>query len=439
MLFRIYIGLALFAALPAWSQVEPSATGPSSSAATEMQTPPPVSGEAYPTATGSEGRSNYLSAGLSVNTAYDDNVLPSGGSKPTGDSTYMIDPTFMMDQTSPRSHRTFTYSAGFTLYEHNSELNSLNQNVSAFYLYRLSPHITFDVRDSFVQSSNVFDQPYGGVPGSTQAPTESVVAPFAEERSNVATGSLSYQVSRNVMIGGSGTSSVMTYPNSAQASGIANSNSLAGSAFYSRRLSNTQYMGVSYQYSSMKAATPMSESDTQIHTISSYYTVYLKHALSISVSGGPQNFTVTESPLPASGSWTPALTASMGWQTGRVNIAASYSREISGAGGLLGAFKSNFTSVSARWQMARNWTLGSAANYGSNTSATPLSFSSNQGGHSVSLTASVQHPIGERIAAEAGYNRLSQSYGGVAVISANPDSDRVYVSISYQLRRPLGR
>ena len=70
MLTRICLSLALLVAMPGWSQVEPSATGPPPSSQDAMQTPPPVSGESYPTATGSEARSNYLRAGFSLSNTW---------------------------------------------------------------------------------------------------------------------------------------------------------------------------------------------------------------------------------------------------------------------------------------------------------------------------------------------------------------------------------
>ncbi len=51
------------------------------------------------------------------------------------------------------------------------------------------------------------------------------------------------------MIGAGGTFTESNYPNPAEASGLYNSNSGGGSAFYSQRLSSTQYIGVTYQYS----------------------------------------------------------------------------------------------------------------------------------------------------------------------------------------------
>ena len=63
----------------------------------------------------------------------------------------------------------------------------------------------------------------------------------------------------------------------------------------------------------------------------------------------------------------------------------------------------------------------------------------NQGGHSISGTAQLEHPLGEHLKASLGYQRLHQSYSGIAAIIGDPDSDRVSISISYQFTRPLGR
>jgi len=436
MLTRIYLGLVLLVAMPAWSQVEPSATGPPPSSDEAMQTPPPVSGQSYPTETGSEARSNYLRAGLNIQTAFDNNVEREPTGEPIGDVIYSIASSFALDQSTSRTHRMFSYSPGFTLYEPTSALNSQAQNATVGYQYLLSPHTRISVQDSFVQTSNVFDQPYGGVSGSTLSPTQEVEAPFAEQRSNLASGQLSNQFSRNGMIGAGGTYSIFDYPNSAQATGLANSNSYGGSAFYNRRLSSTQYIGVNYQSSKMTSSSTSGDSVTQVNTISCFYTLYLEHSLSLSVSSGPQHFDVTEAPLPASASWTPAVTASMGWQRSRTNLAASYSRTVSGTGGLVGAFQSESANANASWQFARIWTAGSTASYTTQKNVIPVFSLSNQGGHTISGAVSVQHPISEHFSAGFGYALFHQRYGVAAVTS---DDQRAYISISYQFTRPLGR
>jgi hypothetical protein len=439
MLTRICLSLALLVAIPAWCQVEPDATGAPPNTADEMQTPPPVNGDAYPTATGAETRSNYLRTGLTFETAYDDNAFGGGGGAPVSEIFYTIRPTIALDQTTSRLHQTFTYSPGFTIYQPTSTLNGMNQSASVNFQYRLTPHMAVSATDSFQKTTSVFNQPFGGVSGSTASPTAGIVAPFAEQLGNRASGQLSYQFSRNGMIGGGGNSTILNYPNPAQAAGLSNSNSRGGSAFYNLRLPSKQYIGVTYQYSDMSESSANGQSETRIHSINSFYTVYLKQTLSLSISGGPQHFDVAQFPIPESSSWTPTVTASMGWQRSRTNFAASYSRTVTGVGGLLGAFRSNNATASARWQLAHTLTVGSAASYQIQKNVSPTTLSFAQGGRSVSGTFSVQHPISEHFSAEFGYTRLHQSYNGETAIAQNLDSDTESISISYQFARPLGR
>ena len=439
MLSRICLSLTLLVAMPIWSQVESSATSSAPSSEDAMRTPPSVSGEFYPTATASETRSNSLRAGMYFGTAYDDNVLGAESLTPVADIAYTIKPTISFDQVKSRLRQTFTYSPGFTLYQHTSSRNEADQNASANLEYRLSPHISVSVRDFLRKSTNVFNEPYAGVSGSTQPPTAIFVAPFANQLSNSASGETSYQFSSKAMIGGSAVSTIVNYLDPAQASGVSNSNSRGGSAFWNRRLTSTQNIGVTYQYSSMAASTQDINSETHTQTIYSFYTLYLKPSFSLSVSGGPQHFDVTESGLPTAASWAPAVTASVAWQASRANVAVSYSRTVDGAGGLLGAFKSTTANASARWQMARAWTVGATANYGIQKNVLSALLSPTNGGHTISGILTIQHPIGERLTAECGYERLHQSYTGLGAISENPDSNREYISISYQLARSLGR
>ena len=59
-------------------------------------------------------------------------------------------------------------------------------------------------------------------------------------------------------------------------------------------------------------------------------------------------------------------------------------------------------------------------------------------GHTVSGTASLQRQFGEHLNVQLGYTRLHQNYN-VAAISTTPDTNREFVSISYQFSRALGR
>jgi hypothetical protein len=452
MFTRVYFGLVLLTANPVWSQVgyTPFEMPATQADEAQMLTPPPVSGEAYPTTVGSEMRSNYLAAGLNVNTAYNDNVLGAGNTTPIGDVTYSISPTISLDKTTSRQHLTLTYSPGFTFYQHTSALDAANQNAALNFQYGLSQQVTITFGDSFQKSSNVFTQLYplpgGAISGSAQSPPPGVVPPYAERLSNTANTGLSYQFSRNGMIGVSGTVTESNYPNPAEASGLNNTNSAGGSVFYTQRVSSTQYIGLTYQYLrsqsnpvNAQATTPGAQSDTQTHTLLAFYTIYLNPALSLSLSGGPQYFDITQSPYPPFRSWAPSGMASVGWQRSHTNVVASYSHTVTGAIGLSGAFVSNSTTASLSWQIARTWNVGWAAGYSTSRSVAPSIFSSFSGGHTVSGIVSVQHSMSEYLKAELGYARLNQSYSSVAVISNSPDSNREFISVSYQFTRPLGR
>src|SRR5580658_466998 len=138
----ISVGLVLLTAAPLWSQDEqrpvpaPAATGPISDVsanedADRMQTPPPVSGQSYPTSFTSGERSNYLRGGVAFTTAYTDNAVGSvNGAAPVSDVSYSVWTTIALDETTPRLHLGLTYAPGFTFYQRESSLNQENQNAS---------------------------------------------------------------------------------------------------------------------------------------------------------------------------------------------------------------------------------------------------------------------------------------------------------------------
>jgi hypothetical protein len=452
MLLYVCLGLALFVASPAFAQLESTPfelpTKPLDEA--PMLTPPPVSNKAYPTVVGSQLRSNYVAAGLVFNTAYNDNVLSGGSTTPTGDVIYSLLPTITFDQTTTRQHFGLLLSPGFTIYQHTSSLNAADLNLSVNYQYRLAQHTTISFNDSFQKSSNVFNQsyPFSGatISGSSQSLPPGVIAPYANQLSNTADGGITYQFGYNNMVGASGVITESNYPNPTQAAGLYNSNSGGGSAFYNQRLSATQYIGATYQYLRSQGnpvdsqASPASEqAEVQTHTLLPFYTIYLNPTFSLSFSGGPQYYSATQSPSPSVHAWFPAAMASIGWQTNHTNLVASYSRTVTAAVGLPGAFNSNNANASLRWQATRTWNFGGTASYSSNKNVTPLFPASNPGGHSVSGSVTAQCSLSEHLKAEIGYTRLHQSYGGISAISTVPDTNREFISISYQFTRPVGR
>ena len=446
MSFRLNLVVILLAVSPlraqlATSGAEVAATGPSAGR-NLMLTPAPISGEGYAMGFASETRANYLRGGLVFSSAYDDGVTVGGNGQPVSDASFSMWPTISLDQTRSRYHWALSYSPGFTFYQKTSSRNEADQNLALDSKFRLSPHVTLSLRDSFQKASNVLNQPNSDlsqpVSGAVFVPNDSVIAPLADMFRNTANATLTYQFAANRMIGASGTFTNLHYPNQAQVPGLYDSSSRGGSAFYNYRLSKMHYVGATYQYQMFLAYPTIGQSETQAHSIYLFYTLYLKPTFSISLFGGPQHSDTTQFGMPASRSWSPAGGASMGWQGSVTTLAASYSRAISDGGGLAGAVYANNATGALRRQLTRTLSASMGASYASNIVLAALPMF-NTGGHTISGNASVQRQIGEHLNLQLQYMRLHQSYSDIAVLSNAPNRNRESITISYQFARPLGR
>lgn len=431
-------------ALPAWPQVESPVEGVPAPNTDEQMTPPPrVSGAAFPTAVAAETRSNYIRGSVNFQTSYVDNLYGGAAGHPIGETTFSVLPTITIDQTTARQHRLISYSPGFTFYRPTSSLDEVNQSAVAEYQFRLTPHSSISLNDIFQDSSTSFGSANSGVggtvSGSAQSATPEIVPPFAQELSNRANAEFSVQTGRDTMIGVSGMTMLLHYPNPSETSGLFDSSSRGGSAFYNRRLTESQYVGATYEYSDFLTYPTAATSETQTHTISAFYTLILKRQLSLSVSGGPQYYQVSETSFPTSSAWQPSVMASIGWQGQRTSFAASYLREVTGGGGLLGAYKTSSSNVSGRWQIARSWTAGVGGAYANYANVSPALLSPGAGGHFLSADGTLEHAFAGQLMVGLEYDRMHDSYGGVASLSANPNSDRISASVSWQFTRAIGR
>jgi hypothetical protein len=415
---------------------------------TPMLTPPPVSGQSYATLYSSSERANYLRGGLAFTGAYTDNALGSVTGRAVSDASYSVAPFVGLDVTTTRLHLLVDYAPGFTFYQRTTSRNEADQNAAMDFQYRMSPHVTLSARDTMLKSSNVFNQPNlaegAVISGATQQPNFSVIAPLADRLSNSGNIGMSYQFAPNQMIGVTGTFSNLYYPNPAQVPGLYDSSSQGGSAFYSLRISKLHYIGASYQYERLVSYPQIGQNETQTHALFAFYTLHATSSVSFSVFGGPQHYELVQPPVPplqiqppVAAAWTPAVGGSASWQGRLTNVALTYSHIISGGGGLVTAVKMDSASAAIQRQLTRRWSGSIAGGYSQNNVL--VSTLGASGGHTVSGNVSLQREIGQHINLQAGYIRLHQVYNNVAVFAATPDTNREYISISYQFSRPLGR
>jgi hypothetical protein len=449
MLRPLCLTLALLVAAPLWAQSDSNGNGnqPASPLMdTNMLTPPPVSGGAYPTALGSEERANFLRYGISFNSAYSDNTL--GGAPPIADASYSIWPTIALDQKTSTLHTVLSYAPGFTFYQRSTSRDEADQNFSISVTDRLSPHVSLTARDSLQKSSSAFNQldyGSGGVSGGAGGGNSQVVAPVSPFLNNVGNVGVSYQMAANGQVGASGSFTNLYYFNSGQVAGLADSTSQGGSVFYSLRASPLHYFGVTYQYQRLVSSSATEgQSETQTHAILFYYTLYPTSTLSLSVFGGPQHSDTVQAalgglPLPPAVAWNPSVGGSISWQGQRTNLAFSYSHAISGGGGLSGAVNSDTANLSLRQRLTRTFDASVSGGYAQNKVLGSPLFGGSSNGHSITATASLSKQLGDHLNMQFGYSRLHQDYSNVPVLAATPDTNREFLSLSYTFSRPLGR
>jgi hypothetical protein len=126
------------------------------------------------------------------------------------------------------------------------------------------------------------------------------------------------------------------------------------------------------------------------------------------------------------------------WHGEHTSLGASYARRIGDGGGLAGAVLGNRVDASARWRFARTMTAALEANYSTST-LLDSQLLQGLGGHSWSGSASLQRPLGDKLDLQLGFTHLHQSYSSVSTIADAPDRNNIWVSLSYQFERSLGR
>jgi hypothetical protein len=430
------------ASLCAQQDTAPAATNPD--ADVQMAVPPPVNVNPYPTEVVGEARSNYLRAGVTLTSLYSDNVFDELGANPTSDVSYSVWPFVALDETTARLHAVVSLDPGFTFYQRTSGRNEADDNFGLNISYRLSPHVTFNVADSFHRSSNFLNQPLQPTPsfGSASASATTVVPPLADQLNNTGTAQLVYQFGMNAMVGISGTLTNLDYLNRAQVPGLFNSLSRAGSAFYDHRISRRHYLGATYQYQALYAYPTGLRTKTKTSAATFFYTLYVNPTFSISLFGGPEYSETQELAFLSLRSLSPAAGASVAWQGRETNLGVSYSRMIAPGGGLIGAVHQDAASLTVHRRLTRAYNLGLQGSY-SNTqlleSPLLLGFIGSASGHAIQGTASLGRQLGTHFALGLNYTRLHQSYSDIAIISRQPNTNQGSISLTYQFARPLGR
>ncbi len=389
-----------------------------------MVTPAPINDESYSLAFAPETpRSNYLRGGLNFGTIYDNNLLYlSTNAPPISDVRYSVWPSLSLEQSRSRLRWDLSYSPEFAFHQTYSSLHEFDHSLAFNLEYRLSPHVTLSLEESFQKTSDLLNlSQQSALVSGESAPLQgpnAIVPPSIARITNLSDAGISYQFGKNSMIGAKGSFSGLWYPNRDSVAGLYDSTTQAGEAFYTHRLSRKHYIGVTYAFQQL--LTHPGQAETQTHSTLLFYTLYLPQTLTISVFAGPEHSETRGGVTLPFQKWSPAEGASLGWHGERVGLAASYSQGIRSGGGLSGVVHYNSAGASVRWQVARTVTAGVEASYSTSTLLDSSTGEFGTGGHTWAGAAIVQHPLGERLALQLGCTRLHQSYSNIAVVSGHP-------------------
>ena len=221
---------------------------------TEVLTPPtPVNNVQMPLTFSSDGeRSNILSGSIQVGGGYNDNALVT----PTdhiGNVSVVIVPRIEIRQNRERWSLDFAYSPGITINQNLGEQNQFAHSLSFSTNYRLSPHVSLQLRDNFAKTNNLFSGLFGSTagPGPLQQSNSSVITPLADSTSNNTGLGLTYQFSASSLVGVSGNYYFVNYgsiANAPGASGFIDSRSASAASFYAHRFSNRHWVGATYNF-----------------------------------------------------------------------------------------------------------------------------------------------------------------------------------------------
>jgi len=417
---------------------------------TEVLTPPrPVNAVQMPLTFSSDGeRSNFLSGGIQLGSGYNDNALVTP-KDPISNVSVLVVPRLEIRQNRERWSLDFAYSPGITINQNMSEQNQFAQSLSFSTNYRLSPHVSLQLRDNFAMTNNLFSGLFGNTPGPgpLQQSNSSVITPLADSTSNNTGLGLTYQFSASSLVGVSGNYYFVNYGSVAGTPGISgfiDSRSASAAGFYAHRFSNRHWVGATYNFQQLMFDPG---GRTTINRALGFYSLTLGSHMTLSLWAGQQYSTSFIGnvlvPQPSAGTlalpsqWSPAAGVMFDWQGSHTSVHAGYSRLISDGSGVAEAVTSQQADVEFRRRLAARWTASAGVAYARNnplhTLSTIAPLRSFQG------NAGIEYRITDNLGMSFYYGRQQQQYEYHLLPSATARQNRVWFSVSYVFARPLGR
>lgn len=417
---------------------------------TSVLTPPkPITGLQAPPMFSSESpRSNFVMGSLQIDTGYDDNVLMTP-SNPISDVGYLMLPRIKIGQTRERWNLNFEYGLGFTINQQVAERNQTAQNLQVLFAYRLSPHVTAQIHENFEKANSLFSDRLGGTPiagpGPLQQPNAFLARPLSDRTANTTGLDLTYQFSASSLVGASGDFYFVRYntpADSTSQSNLINSSSSGGSAFFAHRFSGQHWAGIVYDFQRLlfDPGNP-----TDVNRTLLFYSISAGSHVTFSVWAGPERTAsvIPNTLVPVTGTtslqvrWGVAEGADLSWQGKRTNAHLGYLRQTSDGGGLAQAVNLQQINANIQKRLTDRWTATAALGYAKND---PLNLANGSTPYHTWLGhVGVDYLPTKNLTGGLRYGRDQLEYTYSASPAVSSSRNRVWVSVSYSLSRPLGK
>ena len=338
----------------------------------------------------------------------------------------------------------FTYSNNIHTYNNHSQ--AVGVDLQYHFTRRLSAHF----RNAFSYTSNPLDavQTSAQLPGLglVNGPNASVLGADVRSTTEQLQGDVVYLLGPHTLLGGSATLADLKYqPTTATLlqSFSQASRSWSGNAFYSHQLTRMYTVSVQYTAQDTTSEIPIGRFVSLSHQVLGFFSVSFKPGVNLSIFGGPVRSNMSDDlvlPGPISSrvsKYTLAAGSSLSWQGEHSGIRLTFVQRLTDAGLGGGAVvRTQTTSLEAQRRLSRRSAMSLMANYVSNNQFDPLSEVRLSDSAIAGITLS--RSLSPRFSLSC--SAIRQQFMGSAPLGLLQRShDIASVSLSYSMRRPIGR
>jgi hypothetical protein len=135
---------------------------------------------------------------------------------------------------------------------------------------------------------------------------------------------------------------------------------------------------------------------------------------------------------------TPAYGTEFGFQGARTSGTVKFAARIGDGGGLPGAVRAMSIEGSLRRQISR-FLMAQLFVADSRNTVLQSILGANTSGATLLMSASLSRQLSERVGLQFGYSHEQQRYNFIPATYGLAERNRVWVSLSYQMERPVGR